>query len=455
MPQIRPIRFTDDLGNPVAGATIYVYEVGKAYTDPNALLTLTDAENGSTISNPFSTDANGFPINATTGARINPFTTAQRWGLYGVNANGVEVYDLPVQVSDTYASGGAADAMVDASFNNFTDLLQEDLAAYSFIFVKSQGSSGWENTTNGPEKSFYAYATGGAIGSPSAGTPDLFYDSQGKEWAMADISDIPYNVNANAISSLKKGHIFGIATSSSDGDTVDITDGNCTDSAGNVIITVSSGSADIKNRIDSGGNLAGAASPSADTTYYLFVVSEADGTNPRFAFDSSLTATNALSEWSTETGETYTLYRLIGFALTDSTPDIIAFQHTGSRWRLKTPTRDYAAASSATRVSASLDSVPSGVSVLPSSFLVAVYNDFGTDVTDYVLVTDLYQDDLTPSSSVYTLLLDQAPAVGQSYPSNAISLESFLTDTSKQIGIRASSTDLLIRITTHGWVYER
>ena len=191
MPQIRPIKYTDSLGRPVNAATVYVYEVGKAYNDPLALLELTDAKTGSQTSNPFFTDADGFPVNKDDDT-INPTTSASRWGLYAVNSNGVVIYDLPVQWSDTFAAGGSSEAPVDASFNNFTDMIQEDLASFDFIFCKSQGSAGWENTTAGPVNSFYAHATGGAIGAPSTGTPELFYDSAGKEWAMSDISTVPY-----------------------------------------------------------------------------------------------------------------------------------------------------------------------------------------------------------------------------------------------------------------------
>jgi len=213
MPQIRPVRYFDDLGRPADKASIYIYEVGKAWNDPGALLALTDAENGADLDNPFTTDENGFPVN-TNGDRINPTVANTRWGLRGVNQNGVVIYDLPVQWSDTFGVGGADEIPVDATFNNFTDMIQQDLAAFDFIFCKSQGSSGWENTSAGPDKSFYAHATGGPIGAPSTGTPDLFYDSLGKEWAMSDISNIPYNETPTNVSDLVT--LSGVPANSTD-----------------------------------------------------------------------------------------------------------------------------------------------------------------------------------------------------------------------------------------------
>lgn len=454
MPQIRPVRYLDSLGRPVDKASVYIFEVGKAWNDPNALLTVIDAENGAQTDNPFTTDENGFPVN-TNGDRINPAVANTRWGLYAVNANGAVIYNMPVQLSDTFDTAGGGAGTVDAEFNNFSDpstgVLAQDLAAFDFIFIKSQGGAGWENTTAGPVKPFYAHATGGAIGTPSTGTPDLFYDSQGKEWAMSDISDIPYNINPDNIQNLYDGYLYGIDTSSSDGDTVDVTAGKCADSTGALIIDVAAQNIDITQTITSGsGNRSGTYD--ADTTYYIFVVSEADGTNPKLAFDKSLTASGALADWGTQTGNTYTLYRLIGFALTDATPDIIAFQHVGSNWQLKTPTQDYSAASSTSRQSAALGSVPGGVSVFPNATMAVIFNTSAGTSSEYVLVTDLYQDDLTPSTSVFTMYLDEGSV---NFVSNTVNIGTFKTDTSKQIGVRATGSNLLVRITTYGWRYER
>jgi len=195
MAQIRPIKFTDSLNRPVNDGTVWIYEFGKGYDDPLALLPLTDAKTGNQTSNPFRINSDGFAVNQD-GERINPTTSATRWGLRAVNSSGVLIYDLPAQWSDTFAAGGETSPAVDASFNNFEDassgVKAQDLADFNFIFIRSQGGAGWENTVDGPVNSFYAHATGGPVGDPSTGTPELFYDLQGKEWAMSDISTAPY-----------------------------------------------------------------------------------------------------------------------------------------------------------------------------------------------------------------------------------------------------------------------
>ncbi len=347
MAQIRPIKFTDSLNRPVNDGTVWIYEFGKAYDDPLALLPLTDAKTGNQTSNPFRTNSDGFAVNQD-GERINPTTSATRWGLRGVNSSGVLVYDLPAQWSDTFAAGGESSPVVDASFNNFEDASSgakaQNLADFNFIFIRSQGGAGWENTVDGPVNSFYAHATGGPVGDPSTGTPELFYDSQGKEWAMSDISTAPYvdlpadiQANADAIAALPaslKGYIFGLRTSSSDGSTVAIEEGSCSDSTGTIIFNLAAGAGNIQSRIDAGGNLSGDDSPLASTRYYTFLVSEADGSNIKIAFDVDVNAANALSEWTAETGNDYTLYREIGILITSQLSTIYSFTYNPKTLRL-------------------------------------------------------------------------------------------------------------------------
>jgi len=199
MPQIRPQVFEDNQGLPLKDAYVYIYKVGQDFEDPLARLPLNDAKTDTQVSNPFRTNANGSPVNNTGDAvTVVPTTSATRWGMYVTYANRAPVdhYNLPVQWSDTFAAGGESSPPVDASFNNFEDATSgvkaQDLADYDFIFIRSQGGAGWENTVDGPVNSFYAHATGGAVGDPSTGTPELFYDLQGKEWAMSNISTAPY-----------------------------------------------------------------------------------------------------------------------------------------------------------------------------------------------------------------------------------------------------------------------
>ena len=246
------------------------------------------------------------------------------------------------------------------------------------------------------------------------------------------------------------GYIFGIDTSSSDGDTVDITVGKCADSTGAEIIDVAAQSADIKNRISAGGNLAGSAAPAINSTYFMFVVSEADGSEPRIAFDLLITAGDALSEWSTETGNTYTLYRLIGFAVLGN--DILPFSHTGDDWLLGESIQSFSTGNQGTSASIeSLTGVPDGVIVMPKTIITFDRISSATSGTAYLLVSSIEQSDSVPSSSNYTIISPDENS------SEVCPVNYLRTNSSRQIRTRLSSSniDWFVRGQTFGWSYKR
>ena len=69
-------------------------------------------------------------------------------------------------------------------------------------------------------------------------------------------------------------------------------------------------------------------------------MSEADGTNPKLGFDTSLSATNVLSDWTTQAAGTYTLFRRIASVLTDSSSNILAYTQIADRFIFDTPISD-------------------------------------------------------------------------------------------------------------------
>lgn len=334
-----PFIQVDAQGLPANAYEMHIGRPNENPLNPDNKLVVYNGNGGAQVSNPFYFDAYGRPINSN-GHKINPWIDEETYSYVVLSPSGGQ-FDAEEEVSsDRITSGDVDQSVVDATFNNLNDVttgaLYQDLSAYETVYIQSL-NSGWEGSVTGPQDGFYAHKDG-TTGPSSTGDENQFFDAAGNGWTRDDrqrideatITSIENDING--LQNTYSGYIYGINTSSSDGDTVAVTAGKCADSTGALVIDVGAQSADIKNRISAGGNLSGAASPSADTTYFLFVVSEADGTNPKLAFDTSLTATNALSEWSTETGNAYTLYRLIGFALTDGTPDIKGFNHKDDKW---------------------------------------------------------------------------------------------------------------------------
>lgn len=162
---------------------------------------------------------------------------------------------------------------------------------------------------------------------------------------------------------------FKLSNNGSDSDhDIDITAGNATDSTGAYYLTSAAATTSIDVAIGTGnGGFPSALTLSADTWYHLFIVSEADGTNPKFGFDTSITATNVLADWTAQAAGTYTLYRRLGSVLTDVSSNILAFNHVGDKFMWTAPIADYDTSGAdpdltSTPTSISL-SVPPGVAV--------------------------------------------------------------------------------------------
>jgi hypothetical protein len=252
-----------------------------------------------------------------------------------------------------------------------------------------------------------------------------------------DISNIPtvyYNY---------KG---GLELSNSSGDALndlDITAGIAADSTNTTMIELSAGvttqiDADIGTGNGGWPNTAGGPTLTANTWYPVFIVSEADGSNPKVGFDGQTNATYLLQACTEQFAGTYTLYRRIGWILTDGSSDIVAFNQYGDEfyWDVIVNDRNYTA-SNATRTAVPITAPPN---------LQAYITVYTQGATVYGLITSLDQTDTAPSSTLYNILAD-----GGTSQTRAKTELSVQTDASSNIYERSDSTSMSITILTMGW----
>ncbi|RLF28122.1 MAG: hypothetical protein DRN14_04575, partial [Thermoplasmata archaeon] len=160
-------------------ATGYQYYIGEPFTDPRIVenqIPIVDAVTGDPISNPFSVNGNGDPINLN-GERVYPKMDVEAYSWVLVNDEG-SVWDRhPNQESDAIPPTGEANEVVDRVFDYLDLAKNADLSDDSYIFVRSE----LEAPTD-PQDSRYFHADG-TTGTPSSGDIDKFYDSEGKGFA--------------------------------------------------------------------------------------------------------------------------------------------------------------------------------------------------------------------------------------------------------------------------------
>ena len=138
---------------------------------------------------------------------------------------------------------------------------------------------------------------------------------------------------------IARGSIGGLTTSIGT-DTehdIDVAVGQCADSTGNFYMSLTSlttTAIDIAIGTGNGGFPLAAipAGVQANTWYYLGIVAEADGSNPQLGFDTDLTFTNVLSDWSAQGIPDYTLYRRIAAVKTNGSSNLLGYIQSGDKF---------------------------------------------------------------------------------------------------------------------------
>lgn len=228
---------------------------------------------------------------------------------------------------------------------------------------------------------------------------------------------------------------------------IDVAAGSCSDSGNACVMTLSATTqTDISVNIGSGdGGFPAALTLTNSTWYRVFLVSEADGSNPKLAYDTSATAANALSEWSTATGNTYNKYRRIGWVYYSSS-SINSFQQIGNRFLWN------AIKNNGTSIAFSTSRTARTVTCPPSTLSqVQIRAERGGTGDTYIMITGDGQTDTAPTSSAYNMIAERWGASPEGSPIITFDLK---TTSSSQIYYRCSdvpATDLLDFFAV-GWI---
>jgi len=243
---------------------------------------------------------------------------------------------------------------------------------------------------------------------------------------------------------IRRNHISGLQTSQhTDADhDIQTSVGECNDSTN---IQLLKSSSILIKQIDAvwavgtaAGGLASALTLSVSTWYHFFIIAKTDGTVD-FGWDTSLTATNLLTD-----AVGYTLFRRIASHITDASANIIGFTQISDEFRWDEMPRETSVANPGTSaVSVTVDT-PIGVTV--DADMMFSINDSTTAATTFGLLTSTSQTDTAPSSSLYDVAIQNG--------SDAYSVVSKrILEANSTIRFRISNSDagVIVRLFTVGY----
>ncbi len=204
---------------------------------------------------------------------------------------------------------------------------------------------------------------------------------------------------------------------------------------------------------DMGGFPSG-LSLTADTWYHLFVILKDDGVTVDAGYDTSLTATNLLSD---ATG--YTKYRRVTSVLTDGSSNILPgiwfiFNGGGLKFVFKEQILDVDVTDPGILAVTPTLSTPLGIEV-DAILVFSFYNTSSSGATTLTgLLTSLDQTDVAPDFYTYDLQGDDPSSGGNT---SATIIKNVKTNTSSQVRYRwrISDSDITVKLASVGWIETR
>jgi len=183
--------------------------------------------------------------------------------------------------------------------------------------------------------------------------------------------------------------------------------------------------------VGSGNGALDTSTISPSTWYHVFLIKRTDTGVVDVLF--------SLSPTSPTLPTNYTLSRRIGSMKTNGSSQWTSFTQTADTFIWAAPVTDVSTAATGSRVNTAL-TVPSGV-VVAALFRAGMNTGAGSLAT---IFTSLQENDTAPTTGGVNDLAQAASAyAGGSFER--------LTDTSRQIGVRSTSTNATITISTYGW----
>lgn len=231
---------------------------------------------------------------------------------------------------------------------------------------------------------------------------------------------------------------------------IDIATGIAVDSTSAITIRLASA---LTKRLDAnwaaGTNqgMRNSAAAIANTTYFIYLVSEAGGANADIYAHASATASTALTALQAETGGSgYVYIRMIG-AIVRSGGAILAFSQYGNEFLWNATIYDVNNVTGSTTAQTATLSVPVGVKVY-AIIQVGVITSTSTDARFLISPLDVSDQAVTGNDDINAGLI--AASGGQMWQQMTIR-----TNTSGQIRHRAANADGSINIVTRGFIFPR
>lgn len=225
---------------------------------------------------------------------------------------------------------------------------------------------------------------------------------------------------------------------------IDFAAGYCADSTGAALITCSA----LTKRLDAAW-VAGTNQGGLDTgaigndTYHCFAIRKDSDGSGDFLFSLSPTAPTM------PTG--YTYFRRIG-SVRRVANALLLFTQRGDEFLLLTPINNGSTNNPGTSALLQAFSVPVGIKV--DAIINIAMVDATPAAATHLLLTSPDQSDTAPSTALCSLSLGES---GATIPSRAAGMYRVRTDTAGQARYRvdASTADLTVRLSTHGWIDTR
>lgn len=446
--------------NTLVGAELYVYE--NLTTTPVTLYS--DRACTTPAANPIVSSAGFFPRRYMASAQLLTLTLKNTAGstvhsddyVAGSAESGNEVYDIALTTAGgttaytlttglslgSYASGLAFLIKMNATNTGASTLNVDGLGAKDITKNGSTALSSGDLVSG----RIYRVAYDGTRFQVVGVIPDA---------ADATITALA-GLQTTTVAPLINGLLFGCTLSNNGSDAtndIDIAAGSCADYTGAQVVTVAALTKQLDANWAAGTNQGMRYSGAAitNTTYHIWAVWTASGTQDIYA-DPSADAATVLGHLQAETGgSTYLYLRRIGSIIRASAA-ILPFVQDGDRFMLKTPRADVTATNPGTSAVNRTLSVPAGLrlrALLTVALGTAVTTD--TPVTGYVY--DLSLAAIASSTTNATVVsyftgTDVAYVGGQA---------ECMTNTSSQVGsvLQASAAGTIFLISTRGWVDTR
>lgn len=300
----------------------------------------------------------------------------------------------------------------------------------------------------GDEYPLYEF-TSGALRKRTQAALDAYYDAK----YVAAGSYQPLDADLTALGSFGMSAFAGLlwgCTCSNAADTVNditIAAGKCIDSTNAALITCAA----MTKRLDAGwapgttNGMRNSAVAITNTTYHIYAVSKADGTQDYYAH-TSLTVATVITALQLEVGGGSYLYarRIFSIVRTAADGGIKQFSHLGDEILWKVPAADVAVVNlGAASVSYPL-TVPLGLKVI--ALLGGLHNNASAGKALYLRSPD--QDDVAVGSPAITSVNNVAGVVSNWY-------QDVRTDTSAQIAARADTASTTLSVFTRGYIDTR